>query len=264
MATARAALVALVALLLLASLLVVTGTPAPESPPAPAPAPDVEPTPAPEPEPPCPGPGPCPRPRPRPKPWGPRQGPVGAYGERAQVGGRTDPATGRPLMIDLTRSQHLKNLPDGGGCCVFASMDMNARWLDLEPLIGVLNDRLGGGYPQKVDEVIARRWPGFTAYAQGEGEPGVRLMDWALRTGRAACVTYGYGERYGSRISHMVLLVHLEPEGPNARAAILDNNFPGTYEWMSRREFLRRWRLGGGGWSYCFFSAPPPPIPTNG
>lgn len=183
-----------------------------------------------------------------------------AWADRAVVGGRTDPETGRPLQIDLPKDQHLKNLPDGGGCCVFASMDHAARWHRIKPLIGVLNDRLGGGYPSKVDKTIARRYPGYKSYIQAEGDAnGIPLMDWALKRGGIVCVTYGYGERYGRNIAHMVNLVHFDAE----RACVLDNNFPGTYEWMSRDEFLRRWRIGGGGWCYVFLEPPPPPIPTN-
>jgi hypothetical protein len=190
-----------------------------------------------------------------------------ALADRAQVGGRTDPITHLELQIDLPGSQHLKNKggSDGAGLCVFASMDHAARWHRIKPLIGIL-ERMrrypGGGWPAKVDQVIAREYPGYRSYLQAEGDSvGIPLMDWAMQTGRLACVTYGYGERYGTRIAHMVNLVHLDSE----RACILDNNFPGedAYEWMSRGEFLRRWRLGGAAWVYVFVEVPPPPIPVN-
>jgi hypothetical protein len=74
-------------------------------------------------------------------------------------------------------------------------------------------------------------------------------------------VTYGYGERYRMQtIAHMVNLVHLDQKW----AAILDNNFPGTYEWMPREEFLKRWaHPGGQGWAYVMLAPPPPPVPHN-
>lgn len=176
-----------------------------------------------------------------------------------------DPETQREVMLDLPASQHLKNVRGkrGEGCCVWASSDMMARWMNFGPMIGVLQDRLGGGYPQLVDVTIARRAPGFRAYAQAEGAKSVELMDWAVRTGRIPCVTYGYSERMG-RGPHMVILVHLDPAGGTTpRACVVDNNYPGTWEWMSREDFLTRHRTFGA-WSYSLTISPPPPAPTIG
>lgn len=180
-----------------------------------------------------------------------------------------DPETQREVQCDLPRSQHLRNLPDGGGCCVFASIDMMSRWHNFHPMIGVLQDRLGGGWPQLVTKTFQRRAPGFTGYVQAEGSQTEQVIDWAMRTNRIVCVTYGYGERYqgsfnpSGQISHMVIFLHMDPENtPNARACVLDNNFPGTYEWMPRAEALRRHRLKGA-WAIALLLPPPPPIPTN-
>ncbi|MBA4191752.1 MAG: hypothetical protein C0467_27545 [Planctomycetaceae bacterium] len=76
----------------------------------------------------------------------------------------------------------------------------------------------------------------------------------------------------------MVNLVHLDDH----TAAILDNNFPGTWLWMSRTDFLARWRgvrpdgraflardgRGravpiGGGWAIVLLHSPPPPYPDE-
>ena len=89
-------------------------------------------------------------------------------------------------------------------------------------------------------------------------------LDKAMNEGAMVCVTYGYGERYRelgqSTIYHMVNLVLLDSED----ACILDNNFPGTYEWMSREEFKRRWvHPDGRGWMITFLAPPPPPVPYN-
>lgn len=169
---------------------------------------------------------------------------------------------GAELQIDLPESQHVKNFgapKDKMGLCVFASMDMCARWHNEVKLIGVINklDR-GGGWPEKVDQVIKQLDPDLK-YVQYEGDDP-EILDKALSSGRPACVTYGYGERYGMEtIHHMVLLVHLDDKW----AAILDNNFPGTYEWMPRKEFLARWNHGGEGWAYVMLSPTPPPPPHN-
>jgi hypothetical protein len=55
----------------------------------------------------------------------------------------------------------------------------------------------------------------------------------------------------------MVNLAHLDAE----RGAIIDNNRPGSWVWMTRAEFLARWRGNSGGWAIVFLAAPPPPHP---
>jgi len=170
---------------------------------------------------------------------------------------------GVEIQIDLPNSQHVKNFGapnDGKGLCVFASMTMAGRWHNVRQLFDVIRKlNEGGGWPEKVDEVLKAFAP-LLKYVQYEGtDPS--CLDKALSEGRPACVTYGYGERYQMQtIYHMVMLVHFDEKW----AVILDNNFPGTYEWMSRAEFLRRWaHPGGKGWMYVLLAPPPPPIPHN-
>lgn len=180
---------------------------------------------------------------------------------------------GVEAQIDLPPSQHIKNFgwpaPSGPGCCVFVSITMDARWHNARELMtlayrdkdGAPHAQFpeGGGYPSKVAEILKRVAP-KVPYVQDETTDPAPL-DKALSEGRAACVTYGYGERYNMQtIAHMVLLVHLDSK----RAAILDNNFPGTLEWMSREEFLRRWvHPNGKGWYVILLGPVPPPIPHN-
>lgn len=170
---------------------------------------------------------------------------------------------GVEIQIDLPAKQHVKNFgapSDNKGLCVFASMTMVARWhhvRELQDVIHKINE--GGGWPEKVDGVFKQYAP-HLKYVQYEGtDPSI--LDKALSEGRPAGVTYGYGERYEMQtIYHMVMLVHLDAD----RAVILDNNYPGTYEWMSRKEFLRRWaHPSGKGWAYVMLAPPPPPIPHN-
>jgi hypothetical protein len=208
---------------------------------------------------------------------------IAAIGERARPApNRPEPASRRfvtgpgkavvdgpthqgvEVTIDLPESQHVRNRggsKDGVGLCVFASMDMAARWSNYEKLIGIIAKiERGGGWPEKVDQVIKEHAPDLK-YVQVDGTADMALLDQAMKSRRAACVTYGYGERYGGQtISHMVLLVHLDDEW----ACIVDNNFPGTYEWMSRDEFKRRWvHPSGKGWAFVLLSPPPPPVPSN-
>lgn len=174
-----------------------------------------------------------------------------------------DPLSDRVLIVDLPFHKHRKNVggSDGAGLCVFASMTHAAYWqriLELEIAFDDMKKHPGGGWPEKVDRVINRLFPGYKNYIQAEGdEYAIPLIDWAMSTGRMVCTTYGYSERYGGRVAHMVNLVYCD----NQRACILDNNFPNTYEWMSRNEYLRRARMGGGIWVYAFLEPPAPPIP---
>jgi hypothetical protein len=183
------------------------------------------------------------------------------YAESAVVDGQAH--EGVEIQIDLPAGQHVKNFgapADGKGLCVFASMTMAARWHHVRELADVIRKiDEGGGWPEKVDGVFKEHAPGLE-YVQYEGtDPAI--LDKALAEDRPACVTYGYGERYGMQtIYHMVLLVHLDAHW----AVVLDNNFPGTYEWMPRAEFLRRWvHPSGKGWAFVMLAPPPPPVPHN-
>lgn len=181
--------------------------------------------------------------------------------DKAEVDGQIH--NGVEIEIDLPIEQHVRNFgapADKLGLCVFASMDMCARWHNVRELVDIIHKiNKGGGWPEKVDAVFKEFAPNLK-YVQYEGtDPAI--LDKALQDGHPACITYGYGERYQMKtIAHMVLLVHLDKDN----AAILDNNFPGTYEWMSRAEFLRRWiHPTGKGWAYVMLTSPPPPVPHN-
>lgn len=170
---------------------------------------------------------------------------------------------GVEIQVDLPSGQHIRNFgapADGKGLCVFASMTMAARWHNVRPLFDVIHKiNEGGGWPEKVDKVFKEHAPKLE-YTQYEGTDPA-MLDKALSEGRMACVTYGYGERYQMQtIYHMTCLVHLDSKW----AVILDNNFPGTYEWMPRAEFLKRWlHPGKQGWAYVMLTPGPPPIPHN-
>jgi hypothetical protein len=187
-------------------------------------------------------------------------------GSRATVGGPRY-SDGTEVTCDLPATEMLKNKAgvDGSGLCVFSSLDHSARWQNCQALVGFrdfMTHYPGGGYPTKVDQFIPKmaQSKGLPAppYVQHTGgDPA--LLDLAIKTGRMPAVTYGYSERYGRPIAHMVNLVHLDQKW----ACVLDNNFPGAdkLEWMDREEFLRRWRMMGGGWCIVLLEAPPPPVP---
>ena len=179
-------------------------------------------------------------------------------------GGRTSPDGAEEIQIDLPGSQQMKNTggKDGAGLCVFTSIEHSGRWQNVDSILGLqqkMTREQGGGYPSKVEKMLAKYCDG-AQYLQYEGSDPA-LIKLALTTGRMPSVTYGYSPRYSGKIAHMVNAVHLTERW----AAILDNNFPGDtkYEWMTPAEFKKRWVSGGGGWCVVVLAPPPPPMPIN-
>lgn len=195
-------------------------------------------------------------------------------------GGPTD--GGVRATADLPASQHMRNTggSDGAGLCVFTSIEHCSRWqsLVLAGLQSYMTTQPGGGYPDKVEQVITafcrqnkRDIPKFIQHTGGDET----VLDLAIKTGRMPGITYaGQDDFYvGQTIAHMVNLVYLDAD----RAAILDNNRPGVFVWMSRKQLLDRWRGNdangrpltvrqgvrqtpiGGGWTVIFLDGPPPP-----
>lgn len=177
---------------------------------------------------------------------------------------------GHRVQVDLPEDEHVKNFgapkPPHAGLCVFATMDMMARWHHVAELIGIIHKlQEGGGWPEKVDQVVKHFAPSLK-YIQYEGT-SPEILDKAMARRIAVGVTFGFSDRYKGPdgrvleyIYHMVLLVYMDEK----RACILDNNFPGTYEWMARAEFLRRWaHPTGKGWAYLFLVPPPPPFESE-
>jgi hypothetical protein len=81
-------------------------------------------------------------------------------------------------------------------------------------------------------------------------------LELALKTDRMPAVTYdGRDGFYGESVAHMVDLAHLD----STRAAIIDNNRPGHWVWMTRDQFVSRWRSNNGGWAVVLLDPPPPP-----
>lgn len=178
---------------------------------------------------------------------------------------------GRHLICDLPRDMQLKNKvgTDGSGLCVWASLDIDAQYQNVTPLIGFLDYMTkyrGGGWPKKVDDYIPKKADGAPVRYQQSTTADEKLFEMFLRTHRPIAITYGYSARYkdrsnpDGRIDHMVVCVHLDEKW----GAVYDNNFPGTFEWCSRRELFRRWELGDlGGWLVGYLDPPPPPKPQG-
>lgn len=192
-----------------------------------------------------------------------------AYG---QVGGPVHPS-GAQVNCDLPATRHLKNKggSDGAGLCVFASLDMSSDWHNEPAVRGILDwmtKYKGGGYPTKVAEMIRKisseRGLPEPKYIQLEGAD-IEVIARAVNHGHMACVTYGISptRRYnGQKIAHMVCCVAARA-GPDKLWAILDNNYPGTIEWMTEEQFKKSYTITGGGWAVIFLREGPPPPPKS-
>lgn len=195
------------------------------------------------------------------------------------VNGRAN--SGEELTVDLPGNRQMKNIGsklDGAGMCVFTSIEMAADWAGMPEWKGFRDwcaaKYPGGGYPSKVDKLLAdyAKAKGLTVpkYLQYEGSDPDSIMGLIDKTGRCACITYGYSPRYGGAIAHMVCCVKY-----NGRyGVVLDNNFPGetSYEWMDRAELVRRIKVSpdrhgrqvpSNAWVFVWLPNPPPPPPHN-
>lgn len=175
---------------------------------------------------------------------------------------------GTRATISLPTLMHQRNTggSDGSGLCVFTSAEMAGwGWQNLEALKGFqkwMEKKPGGGWPEKFDDMLKEfcdeRGIEVPPYVQHVGGDS-RFLELCLKTRRAPCITYaGNDGFYNEDIWHMVVLSHLDAN----EAAIIDNNRPGKWIWMSRDEQLSRWHLNtvGKGWAYVFLTTPPPPV----
>lgn len=191
--------------------------------------------------------------------------------DAARVNGREN-VDGVKIQCDLPGSLHLRNTggSDGAGLCVFTSIAHSARWQNI-PLLVDFRDWMrkypGGGYPEKVtakiNQIAKEKGVEPPEYIQVVNRD-LEILRKACASGRMVCVTYSVsptGRYGGSRIAHMVNLVHADKDN----FVILDNNYPGdnSYEWLNEEEFLRTYAGRGSGWAVIFLTPGPPPAPMD-
>jgi hypothetical protein len=185
------------------------------------------------------------------------------------VEGGPQAADGTQVQIDFPVSQRTENVggSDGAGLCVFSSIGHAARWqhvYQLEDFQKWMRSHPGGGYPEKVDKMIAQKCQeaGVSRphYLQYEGR-NTDLIKKALVTSRMPSITYaGHDCHYSGRIAHMVNTILWT----DRYAVILDNNFikEDQLVWMTPAEAEQRWAEDGG-WVVVLLGNPPPPPPHN-
>lgn len=177
-------------------------------------------------------------------------------------------------QVDYPTNLWIKNIGsrvDGSGMCVFSSAEMAARWCGHENFYGFrdwcANHYPGGGYPEKLDKLIAAyckaknipapNTPGGPDYVQYEGA-SMELATRALRNNQMVCSTLYHSPRYGGGvIYHMVNLAHW---GPGGFGAVQDNNFL-PYEWDTTHGMEPRLKMNGRVWLMIWKRHGPPPPP---
>ena len=192
----------------------------------------------------------------------------------AVVGGKVSPDGKTEIQIDLPSSLQTKNVggSDGSGLCVFTSIGHSARFQRVE-LLEDFRDYMrkfpGGGWPQKVDQMIERiskdRGIPKPDYIQIQGgRETLEILKTALESGRMPAVTYSKsptGRYGGQRIAHMVNIAHLDAN----YVAVLDNNYlepkDNAFEWISIDQFLQTYTGGKSGWAVILLDPGPPPFP---
>lgn len=184
-------------------------------------------------------------------------------------GGCVGPA-GQEVQLDLPLACRRKNTvgTDGSGLCVFASGGMAAWWCSevaLQDVQKYMERYPGGGYPEKVDRVFAKKAPNVKYVQHTAGD--MEFVYAVVRSGRFICNTYaGRDMRYGwgVDIAHMVCTAHYDPPGAAVRwLAVLDCNFPDRLIWLTEAEYAKRWKAMGGGWAYALLAAGAAPVPRN-
>lgn len=144
--------------------------------------------------------------------------------------------------------------PKGQGSCVWASCAMLGAHHDVRAAEGLLQDpNFGdGAWPGRVAAEFQQR--GIPAW-NIEGSESIRWIEWALKTGRHAAITYG--------TAHMICAVGISPD--QQTFYIVDNNYPTETRAVSRSVFLREHRSFGGGWCVILRTKGPPPwVPATG
>jgi hypothetical protein len=153
----------------------------------------------------------------------------------------------------LARYKNIPHPQNGQGSCVQASLSMVGLHQNVPAAECLLRSdpeygppELGGSYPSRVAAYAARR--GMAIY-NVEGSDTLQWIDWALRNGRYAAITYGR--------AHMIIATGMTPDG--SRYQIVDNNYPTEPRWVSRDVFVREHRGYAGGWTVILDT--PAPLP---
>jgi hypothetical protein len=146
--------------------------------------------------------------------------------------------------------------PKGEGSCVWVSIaaqgahanNPNAEYIISDNIRGKPSPygpaNLDGSWPERVGRAASQR---KLSIYNVEGPSTIEWIDWHLRRGGYASITYGVG--------HMLNAVGITKNG----YLLNDNNYPTEIREVSREVFIREHRLHGGGWTVILVGDAPPP-----
>lgn len=167
-------------------------------------------------------------------------------------------------MVPIPADFHLKNEggSDGAGLCVITSNTSDGWFQDVPEFVDAKTSKVwklakarpGGYYPEKFKQLLDEAGV-QTPWIQAEGsaEELTPVIRHYLSIGIPVATTMAFSQRYqpgvpDGRIHHMIQTIHLDDE----LACIVDNNFPGTYLWVTAAEYSRRLVDGPAGWIVAF------------
>lgn len=186
---------------------------------------------------------------------------------QARPTGRQEVVTEAPVLdgvhaqVPLRPEYHFKNEGgrDGAGLCVISSVNSDGWYQDVPEFVDAKNSKVwrlakrkdGGYYPAKLKDPFDEAGV-VTAWIQAEGsaEELVPVIKHYLDLGIPVANTMAFSQRYISpdlptgEIHHMVQTLHLR----DGLACLVDNNFPGTFLWVTEAEYGRRLVDGQAGW----------------
>lgn len=168
---------------------------------------------------------------------------------------------GVTAQVPIPAEFHLRN--EGGrdeaGLCVITSNTSNGWYQDVPEFVDAKTSKVwrlakqkdGGYYPAKLKDLFDEAGV-KTAWIQAEGSAAelIPVIKHYLDLGIPVSTTMAFSQRYISSeipdgmIHHMIQTVHVGA----GLACIIDNNFPGTYLWVTEAEYARRLVDGQAGW----------------
>lgn len=190
-----------------------------------------------------------------------------SQGAAPQLGGLASPdgaVQALPIPADYVWPRNISSR--GLGCCTFRACDYAARIQHVAALVQLPEQMVqagipGGGWPEKLDAMIARFGGGASYWS--DTSRSLDLLEAAVASGRVPCIDYtGRDPHYRGPIAHCVCVIACSRE--HGWIAIWDNNYPQLDQivWMSVADFMRRWP----GWCYGLFAqtpgAAPPEMPA--
>jgi hypothetical protein len=210
-------------------------------------------------------------------PWRAEDNVGAAKPPNAIIGGLTSPDGTETVMLDLPPACRLKNTGGmgkggpgtGSGLCVFTSLNHAAFWQSM-PCLYDLQSKMthepGGGYPDKVDAMLARFCSEIKGQYVQNTDCSLNFLRDVIESGRMPGITYDgtLDPHYQyHHIEHMVNCVSLT----NAWAVVLDNNSIADNQLVWMKPEALDWMLTAGhtrkGWGVVFKAPGPLPIPRN-